>query len=132
MLITEIVPASLLFDYSIRKSDGFISISSDLRMYLIQKIYERDDPGIRRSGSSKFFSFDNIETAKERKCRVVGWVGAFVPETVLKLPRLVAIDMIRDMWSAYPLFAESFYISPSGLEGSRSGVFSSDVYVGAI
>jgi hypothetical protein len=124
-MLTEVVPAPLLWSFTTRVGASDFQISEDLRCYLITKIYESEDPKWKRSGITRFFTMDNIFVDGNVKCRITGWIGSTQPETVLKIPRLTAIDTIRDLYQAYPLFSESFWARFSfNKEGHGSGVFS--------
>lgn len=103
-----------LFAYAKRSSYSGLQLSYDLSMYLISKINEDLDPRLAHLGAARFFSFDNMGSRQSPpSISVIGWIGKGKPERVVRMPQLLVIDMVRDAYSAYPLFTEKFAVHVS-------------------
>lgn len=124
-MLTDVVPAALLYGYTEEMLKDLL-VSPYFRHYLITKIYEAEDPKWKRSGTTRFFTFDKLTNEGVfSRLRVTGWLGSFQPEKVISIPTLTAIDVVRDLYSAYPLFSEGFQLGvPKFVEGHVAGVFS--------
>jgi hypothetical protein len=73
----------------------------------------------------RFLTFDNLKGKGVHHCRITGWIGSSAPRKVVQLNRQYAIDVVRDLFGAYPLFSEGFNGSYLRLQGNEVGVFSS-------
>jgi len=125
-MITFLVPSCILFSKQPPDSSQRWSVLIDLnlRSHLLSRAYDDEIRHLKPSANCRFFSFDNIGEGINRRCRITGWIGSTSPSRVVLIPRLTAIDIIRDAFEAYPLFSESFKFHHFFTEGHEVGVFS--------
>jgi hypothetical protein len=124
---TFVVPA-----YLFMKSFGLlggrtvgICMSLQHRMYYFSKLFDEHTFG-NSSVHRRLITLDNLgEDQRTRRCRITGWTCEAIPAKILSLPRLVAIDVIRDTFEAYPLYAETIKGVHFFTQGHEAGVFSS-------
>jgi hypothetical protein len=124
-MITYVVPSSFIFGFAEDTGGVRVSMSYDLREHLLLRLFDNEYEHLGRACNRRLLTFDNIVGKETNHCRIAGWISSSSPRKVVKIARQNSIDVIRDLFEAYPLFAESFAGSYFPLEGLRDGVFSS-------
>jgi len=124
-LLTYVVPSYLLMKEFTSYEGRVMGISMPLltRMKLQTRLFDKEayeNVSVHR----RFILVDNIVTEDSVHCRISGWTCSTVPSRILRLPRSVALDVVRDTFESYPLFAVRLKRVFFWYEGHEAGVFS--------